>query len=73
MAPFYSLDSLKLRPEGFLAFLTERVGFELVRELSAVSQAAGEDAVPVKGFDRPILVLRRTAVNASSGGARILS
>lgn len=61
-APFYKVEQLKMRPEGFAEFLTQRVGFELVQQLNAVSQAAGADAVPVKGFDRPILVLRKPAV-----------
>lgn len=64
-APFYKPEQLKLRPEGFVGFLTQRVGFELVQQLSAVSQAAGPGAVPVKGFDRPILVLRKPAALAN--------
>lgn len=58
-AQFKKVSQLKLRPEGFCDFLTQRVGFELVQQLSAVSQVAGDGAVPVKGFDRPILVLRK--------------
>uniref|UniRef100_A0A383VRI8 RNA methyltransferase n=1 Tax=Tetradesmus obliquus TaxID=3088 RepID=A0A383VRI8_TETOB len=64
-APFYKPEQLKLRPEGFVGFLTQRVGFKLVQQLSAVSQAAGPGAVPVKGFDRPILVLRKPAALAN--------
>jgi 7SK snRNA methylphosphate capping enzyme len=64
-APFYKPEQLKLRPEGFVEFLTQRVGFDLVQQLSAVSQAAGPGAVPVKGFDRPILVLRKPAALAN--------
>jgi hypothetical protein len=58
-APFHKLDELKLRPDAFCDFLTQRVGFELVQQLHAVSDATGSQAVPVKGFDRPILVLRK--------------
>ncbi|KAF6250319.1 Bicoid-interacting protein 3-domain-containing protein [Scenedesmus sp. NREL 46B-D3] len=64
-APFSKPEQLKLRPEGFLDFLTQRVGFVLVQQLSAVSRAAGPGAVPVKGFDRPILVLRKPAALAN--------
>lgn len=58
-APFKKINELKLKPESFCEFLTQRVGFELVQQLHAVSQVAGEEAVPVKGFDRPILVMRK--------------
>lgn len=58
-APFKKIGQFKLRPEAFCDFLTQRVGFELVRQMNAVSQVAGDQAVPVKGFDRPIIVLRK--------------
>lgn len=67
-APYYNLDQLKLRPEQYVEFLTQRVGFELVQQLSAVSEAAGAEAVSVKGFDRPIIVLRKLAAGAGRGG-----
>lgn len=65
-APFVKLDQLKLRPEQFADYLTQRVGFELVKQLDAVSGAAGADAVSVKGFDRPIIVLRKPAAAAGA-------
>jgi 7SK snRNA methylphosphate capping enzyme len=67
-APFVDLEQLKLRPEQFAEFLTQRVGFELVQQLNAVSEAAGADAVSVKGFDRPIIVLRKPAAAAAGAG-----
>eukprot|EP00775_Hariotina_reticulata_P007037 gene7037-7251_t len=66
-APFHKLDQLKLRPDAFCDFLTQRVGFELVQQLHAVSDATGSQAVPVKGFDRPILVLRKPSAVGFSG------
>jgi hypothetical protein len=66
-APFVDLTRLKLRPEAYADFLVQRVGFELVTQLEAVSDGAGADAVPLKGFDRPIIVLRKPA--AGGGGS----
>ncbi|KAF8072586.1 RNA methyltransferase [Scenedesmus sp. PABB004] len=57
LAPFVRLDALKLHPDGFADFLTRRVGFELLVELSVLSQAPGVDAAPAQGFDRPILLV----------------
>lgn len=48
-------EALKLRPDKFQEYLTERVGFEFVRQLHAVDEENS------KGFDRPILVLRKPA------------
>lgn len=70
-APYYNLDQLKLRPEQYVEFLTQRVGFELVQQLSAVSEAAGAEAVSVKGFDRPIVVLRKPAADGGRGGRAV--
>jgi hypothetical protein len=67
-APYVNLDQLKLRPEQYVEFLTQRVGFEPVQQLSAVSEAAGAEAVSVKGFDRPIIVLRKPAAGGGRGG-----
>lgn len=69
-APFVNLEQLKLRPEQYAEFLTQRVGFELVQQLSAVSEAAGAEAVSVKGFDRPILVLRKPAKGAAGASGK---
>lgn len=69
-APFVNLGQLKLRPEQYGEFLTQRVGFELVQQLGAVSEAAGAEAVSVKGFDRPILVLRKPAKQGAAGAGK---
>jgi hypothetical protein len=37
--PFHDLQRLKLRPELFLEFLTDRVGFSLLQTLQVMLQA----------------------------------
>jgi 7SK snRNA methylphosphate capping enzyme len=68
-APFVDLARLRLRPEGYAEFLAQRVGFEMLQQLQAVSQAAGEGAVPLKGFDRPIMLLRKPMARKAAGGS----
>jgi 7SK snRNA methylphosphate capping enzyme len=68
-AAFADLDQIRLRPEQFAEYLVQQVGFQLVQRLSAVSEAAGAEAVSVKGFDRPILVLRKPAAAAGQAAA----
>ena len=47
------LDSLQLRPEGFLQYLTDALGFAFVRQLRTPSAGGG------RGFDRPLYLLRK--------------
>lgn len=49
----FTLEQLKLRPEDFLTFLVERVGFLVVASLEVKPSG--------KGFDRPVYVLQRPA------------
>ena len=48
------LDELQLRPEGFLQYLTDTLGFIFVRQLRTPSKGGGG-----KGFDRPMYLLRK--------------
>lgn len=45
------LSSLQLRPEGFVDFLVEKIGFMLARRIETTGSA--------KGFDRPILIFKK--------------
>lgn len=46
-----SLDTLQMRPEGIPQYMTDVLGFELVRELR--KSATGQ------GFDRPMFLFRK--------------
>lgn len=46
-----SLDSLQMRPEGIPQYLSDVLGFKLVRELRR--SASG------RGFDRPMYLFRK--------------
>ena len=50
-APFARLDLLQLRPEGFVEYLEQELGFTLARELHV--------AVSSAGFNRPMYLLQR--------------
>ncbi|KAG2489264.1 hypothetical protein HYH03_012284 [Edaphochlamys debaryana] len=56
--PYSRLDELELRPEGFEAYLTDTVGFQLEERLHE-----GGDV----GFDRPLLLLRKPLPGAGAG------
>jgi hypothetical protein len=47
------LDALQLRPEGFVQYLTDALGFVLVRQLRKAGGGGG------RGFDRPLYLLRK--------------
>ncbi|GAX83465.1 hypothetical protein CEUSTIGMA_g10890.t1 [Chlamydomonas eustigma] len=49
--PFRRIEQLQLRPDGFLTFLTDKVGFTVVADLNAGNTA--------HHFDRPLYILQR--------------
>jgi hypothetical protein len=61
---FARCEQLRLRPGAFTDYLQRQVGFELVAELGV-----GSELGAVRGFDRPILVLRRPAPGGAHGQA----
>lgn len=50
---YQALDSLKLRPEQFQEYLTQRLGFVLVADVKVDKEEC------MQGFDRPLWVLRK--------------
>ena len=50
-APFARLDLLQLRPEGFVEYLEQELGFVLARELHVATSSTG--------FNRPMYLLQR--------------
>lgn len=50
-APFGRLDLLQLRPEGFVEYLQQALGFVLVRELHVARSSAG--------FNRPMYLFQK--------------
>lgn len=50
-APFARLNLLQLRPEGFVEYLEQELGFVLARELHVATSSAG--------FNRPMYLLQR--------------
>lgn len=51
-APFGRLDLLQLRPEGFVEYLEQQLGFVLSRELHVATSSAG--------FNRPMYLFQKS-------------
>ena len=51
-APFGRLDLLQLRPEGFVEYLEQELGFVLAQELHVATSSAG--------FNRPMYLFQKS-------------